>query len=78
MWYALRRAYADRLLTLQPTEYRLRAVLVNEAATDWAVEVHARRLSLDGTLLAEVRLRGQRGAPRHDHARPADLGRGAP
>jgi beta-mannosidase len=56
MWYALRRAYADGLLTIQPTEYQLRAVLVNEAATDWSTEVHARRMRLDGDLLAEVRL----------------------
>ena len=46
----------DRLLTIQPTEYRLRAVLVNEAVPDWSTEVHARRMRLDGDLLAEVRL----------------------
>jgi len=56
MWYALRRAYGDRLLTIQPTEYRLRAMLVNEAATSWSTEVHARRMSLDGRTLAEIRI----------------------
>ncbi len=56
MWYALRRAYADHLLTIEPSEHRLRAVLVNEAATVWSPTVHARRIRLDGTLLAEVRL----------------------
>jgi len=56
MWYALRDAYADRLLTLQPAESYLRAVLVNETASAWVTEVRARRLDLDGQLLAEVRL----------------------
>ena len=56
MWYALREAYADRLLTLQPAESYLRAVLVNETASAWITEVHARRLGLHGQLLAEVRL----------------------
>ncbi len=59
LWYALRHSYADRLLTLQPTEYRLQSVLVNEAAADWSVEVHARRMSLEGALLAETRIATQ-------------------
>jgi beta-mannosidase len=55
MWYALRRAYADRLLTIQPAEFQLRATLINETATPWSTEVHARRLRLDGEPLAEWR-----------------------
>jgi beta-mannosidase len=56
VWYALRRAYADRLLTIQPAEFRLRAVFVNETATTWSAPVHARRMRLDGELLADWRV----------------------
>ena len=59
LWYALRRSYADRLLTIQPSEYRLRAVLVNESVTEWSIEVRARRMTLSGELLAEVSLSAQ-------------------
>jgi beta-mannosidase len=52
MWYALRRAYADRLLTLNPES----AVLVNETAETWQTTVTVRRSTLDGQHRAETRI----------------------
>ncbi|MDG4823485.1 glycoside hydrolase family 2 TIM barrel-domain containing protein [Asanoa sp. WMMD1127] len=48
MWYALRRAYADRLLTLDDH----RAVLVNETAEPWRTTLTVTRSTLDGKRLA--------------------------
>lgn len=56
LWYALRRAYADRLLTIEPGEYQLRAVLANDTDAAWDATLLARRLSLDGVLLARAEL----------------------
>jgi len=62
MWYALRRAYADRLLTIQPTgdptSGELTVVAVNDGATDWAVALELTRRGFSGEILAryEVRL----------------------
>jgi beta-mannosidase len=52
LWYALRRAYADRLVTVQPRAGGLAAVLVNDTGRPWHTTVTARRLLLDGTELA--------------------------
>jgi beta-mannosidase len=52
LWYALRRAYADRLVTVQPRDGGLAAVLVNDTGQPWATTVRVRRLLLDGTELA--------------------------
>ena len=35
LWYALRRAYADRLLTFQPRDGGLALVAVNDTAAPW-------------------------------------------
>jgi beta-mannosidase len=50
MWHALRRAYADRLLTLT----REKAVLVNETAQPWHTTVATKRSTLDGKTQAET------------------------
>ena len=43
LWYALRRAYADRLLTIQPRDGGLAVVAVNEGgAAGIAGEEHAK------------------------------------
>ncbi|MET7424845.1 glycoside hydrolase family 2 protein [Dactylosporangium sp. NPDC005555] len=48
LWYELRRAYADRLLTFQGDG----VTLVNDHASPWTGELLVRRLELDGTVLA--------------------------
>ena len=48
LWYALRRAYADRLLTLQGEEL----VIVNDGTDTWSGEVRTERRRFDGELLA--------------------------
>jgi len=52
-WYALRRAFADRLLTVQPRADGLAVVLVNDHPAAWDGSVRVRRLGLDGTVLAQ-------------------------
>lgn len=53
--YALKHVYEDVLLTIQPREAGLAAVLVNDSAADRTVETIARRQRFDGTVLAEHR-----------------------
>ena len=48
MWYALRRVYADRLLTLQPRDGAPALVAVNDSGTAWRTEFEIRRLSFAG------------------------------
>jgi beta-mannosidase len=48
LWYALRRAYADRLLTIQPRDGGLALIAVNDSPTQWTVEVPVTRLTLTG------------------------------
>ncbi|GAA3240874.1 glycoside hydrolase family 2 protein [Dactylosporangium siamense] len=53
-WYALRRAYAPRLVTLQPRDGRPALVAVNDTATPWSATVRLTRRRLDdGAVLAE-------------------------
>ncbi|MGR6916266.1 glycosyl hydrolase 2 galactose-binding domain-containing protein [[Actinomadura] parvosata] len=49
LWYALRRAYADRLITIQDGE----AALVNDTGEPWTGELRLERRSLDGRPLAK-------------------------
>lgn len=56
LFYALRHAYADRLLTVQPRDAGLALVVVNDTAEPWSGTVEIRRTSLDGTGLAQVDL----------------------
>ncbi|MFF4892142.1 glycoside hydrolase family 2 protein [Micromonospora chersina] len=48
LWYALRRAYADRLLTVQPRDGGLALVAVNETGEAWRAPATVTRLTLTG------------------------------
>ncbi|GGL87376.1 glycoside hydrolase family 2 protein [Micromonospora yangpuensis] len=48
LWYALRRAYADRLLTVQPRDGGLALVAVNDTGQPWSAQVTVTRLTLAG------------------------------
>ncbi|MEU1964223.1 glycoside hydrolase family 2 protein [Micromonospora sediminicola] len=48
LWYALRRAYADRLLTVQPRDGGLALVAVNETGRAWTAPATVTRLTLAG------------------------------
>ncbi|WP_406077101.1 glycoside hydrolase family 2 protein [Micromonospora sp. NBC_00858] len=48
LWYALRHAYADRLLTVQPREGGLALVAVNDGGTPWRASASVTRLTLTG------------------------------
>ena len=67
LWWALRAAYADRVLTVQPREdgggRRDVLAVVNDTDEAWTGTVAVRRERLDGTLLAAVEL-GAAAAPR--------------
>ncbi|MEV6705416.1 glycoside hydrolase family 2 protein [Micromonospora wenchangensis] len=48
LWYALRRAYADRLLTVQPRDGGLALIAVNETGTPWRAPLTVTRSTLTG------------------------------
>lgn len=52
-WFAVRRAYADRLSTIQPDGAGLTVCLVNDTADDWAVDGCLTRYGFDGERLAD-------------------------
>ena len=52
LWYAMRRAFADRLLTIQPREPGLAMVAVNEGAGEWAGDLSVVRHTFAGEPLA--------------------------
>jgi len=54
LWYAMRRAYADRLLTVQPRDGAPALVAVNDSATPWALSVVVSRRTLTGAILAQA------------------------
>ncbi|HEX8346439.1 MAG TPA: glycoside hydrolase family 2 protein [Actinoplanes sp.] len=54
LWYALRRSYADRLLTVQPRDGAPALVAVNDSAQAWQVSARVSRRALDGAVLAET------------------------
>lgn len=56
LWYALRDAFANRLLSVQPRENGLVLVAVNDAPTPWTGTVAVGRYTFDGTLLARAHL----------------------
>ncbi|HWJ85575.1 MAG TPA: glycoside hydrolase family 2 TIM barrel-domain containing protein, partial [Cellulomonas sp.] len=56
LWWALRAAYADRLLTVQTRAEGLVLAVVNDTASPWTGTVAVRREELDGTHLASVDL----------------------
>jgi len=56
LWYAMRDAFADRLLTVQPRDGRLVVAAVNDTDEPWTGEVLVRRTTLAGEVLAQARL----------------------
>ncbi|MGW3603644.1 glycoside hydrolase family 2 protein [Micromonospora sp. NPDC005161] len=48
LWYALRHAYADRLLTVQPRDGGLALVAVNDGGTPWRASASVTRLTVAG------------------------------
>ncbi|GGM31529.1 glycoside hydrolase family 2 protein [Promicromonospora citrea] len=55
LWYALRHAFADRLVTVQPRDGGLAAALVNDTDEPWTGRVEAARTTLGGEVLATSR-----------------------
>jgi beta-mannosidase len=56
LWYALRRSYRDKMLTLQPRDGGLTLIVVNDSATPWRGEVTLTRCAADGVVLSISRL----------------------
>jgi beta-mannosidase len=54
LWYALRRVYAERLVTIQPRDQGLAVVAVNDSAERWRTQFDVTRLSFAGNPLAKV------------------------
>ncbi len=54
LWYALKAVYEPRLVTVQPRDGSLSAVLLDDADEPWSGELLVRRLSLTGEVRAEV------------------------
>jgi beta-mannosidase len=54
LWYALRAAYAPRLLTFQPRGDGLALIALNDSISPWESRFTVRRLSFDGKVLAEL------------------------
>ncbi|MEV4755350.1 glycoside hydrolase family 2 TIM barrel-domain containing protein [Micromonospora sp. NPDC049559] len=54
LWYALRRVFADRLLTVQPRDGGLAVVAVNETARPWTGAAEVSRLTLTGQPRAKL------------------------
>ena len=56
LWYALRQAFADRLLTVQPRDGGLALVAVNDCAEPWEGVAQLSRCRFDGTPLATAEI----------------------
>jgi beta-mannosidase len=54
LWYALRAAFADRLLTFQPREGALALIAVNDSDDAWSAQAVINRYSFAGSVLASV------------------------
>jgi beta-mannosidase len=54
LWYALRHAYADRLLTIQPRDDGLALVAVNDGLEPWDLAATVTRHSLTGSAVAKT------------------------
>jgi beta-mannosidase len=52
LWFAMRHAYAPRLLTIQPRDGRPALIAVNDTDSGWAATVLAERQSFDGQVKA--------------------------
>jgi beta-mannosidase len=53
LWYATRRFYAPRLLTIQPTADGLAVFGDNDTDEPWQETIHLQRIGFDGTVRAE-------------------------
>lgn len=53
LWYAMRRVFAQHLLTIQPRGDGLSVIAVNEWTLPWRGAIKARRMNLQGDVLAE-------------------------
>jgi len=56
LWHRLRRANAERLLTIQPADGLLTLVAVNDGTTRFGTSVNVSRRSLDGAILTSERI----------------------
>ncbi|WP_165069226.1 glycoside hydrolase family 2 protein [Marisediminicola senii] len=54
--HAIRKGFADRLITVQPTKVGLEVVLVNDSAVAWSGTLLLDRLTYDGTTLGSERV----------------------
>lgn len=52
LWYALRRSFRDRLLTIQPRDGELALVAVNDSGDPWQAALTVSRLDFEGDVLA--------------------------
>ncbi|MEP7055202.1 MAG: glycoside hydrolase family 2 protein [Actinomycetota bacterium] len=52
-YFALRRAYADRLLTIQPRPAGPAVILVNDTSVEWVCAIRVERLDMRGRTLAQ-------------------------
>ena len=57
LWYGLRSAFADRLLTIQPREGRPTLIGVNDSSVSWRGAATVQRLTFDGVVLATFQTR---------------------
>jgi beta-mannosidase len=73
LWHALRSAYADRLVTVQPRDAGLAVVLVNDCDEAWSGDLVVRRIAFDGAELATQSLEVEV-APRSTASYPIDAG----
>lgn len=77
MFYALRAAFADRLVTVQPGADGLRVVLVNDTDSPWAGPLSVGRCNYEGKALAGVEVAVDV-APRSTSALPVPVEVGTP
>ncbi|MEV0565291.1 glycoside hydrolase family 2 protein [Dactylosporangium sp. NPDC050588] len=54
LWFALRRVYADRLLTFQPRDGAPALVAVNDSALPWQAQLDVQRISFTGDIRAKT------------------------
>ena len=66
LWYAMRAAFAPRLLSIQPRDGRLHLSVVNDTSTIWSGTVRLSRRRFDGTVLASDELALVVGVPGAD------------
>ncbi|MEU7866891.1 glycoside hydrolase family 2 protein [Dactylosporangium sp. NPDC049140] len=56
LWFALRRVYSERLVTIQPRDGAPAIVAVNDTPHPWRTTVEVRRLAFDGSPRAKLTL----------------------